>query len=195
MANWKTDMTPLMESVVTSGTESQFSDWHATITIQFGELIESGFDWGKDTYYPAFTGASRTRLNQKIEDRFYWREICAVPPGKFKHFLMRKLNEIMPKYKMLYDEIDSGNMKVFRQETYNGKSRNVYSEYPQSQLQGSADYATNANDAADGHTRDGAPIDMAVDFQQRYNDVDVMILDELDVCFLSLMTLNVNAGV
>lgn len=195
MANWKTDMTPLMESVVTSGTESQFSDWHATITIQFGELIESGFDWGKDTYYPAFTGANRTRLNQKIEDRFYWREICAVPPGKFKHFLMRKLNEIMPKYKLLYDEIDSGNMKVFRQETYNEKSRNVYSEYPQSQLQGSADYATNANDQARGTTRDGAPIDMTVDFQQRYNDVDVMVLDELDICFLSLMTLNVNAGV
>lgn len=195
MANWKTDMTPMMESIVASGTESQFSDWHATTTIQFGELIESGFDWGKNEYYHEFKGERREILNNKIEDRFYWREICVVPPGKFKHFLVRKLNEIMPKYKMLYDLVDSGDMRVLRKETSNSKSRNVYSEYPQSQLQGSADYATNANDNASGSTNDGAPIDMAVDFQQRYNDIDVMVLDELDVCFLSLMTLNINGGV
>lgn len=188
-------MTPLIESAVASGTESQFSDWHSVVTIQFGELIESGFDWGKDSYYPAFTGANRSRLNQKIEDRFYFREICAVPPGKFKHFLMRKLNEIMPKYMKIYEAIDNGDLQILRDETYNGKSRDVHSEYPQSQLSGSADYATDANDHADGHVRNGSPVDKIVDFQERYNDVDVMVLNELDVCFLSLLTLNVNAGV
>lgn len=205
---WKEDMNDLMTSL---NNGPQFSDWHAHITIQFGELIESGFDWGENDYCPAFKGVQkvtdgngehtynwdehRKRLNKKIVERYYWREICATPPGKFKWFLLRKLNEIMPKYMKLYMLQDDKDFKILRQETYNSKDRNVFSEYPQSQLKGDNDYATNADDHAHGHTKDGAPVEMVIDYWQRYNDIDVMILDELDVCFMSLMTLNVNAGV
>ena len=38
-------------------------------------------------------------------------------------------------------------------------------------------------------------IDMMIDYQERYNDVDVMIINELEVCFMSMMTLNINGGV
>lgn len=192
--DWKKDMNPMMDSVQTP---SKWHDFHSTITIQFGELIESGFDWGKSEYYvnEQFTQLNRLRLNKKIEDHFYFREICAVPPGKFKHFLVRKLNEIMPKYNELYKIIDNENFHVLREETFNSKSRDIHSEYPQTQLEGNADYATDANDNALGSTKDGPAIDMMIDYQERYNDVDVMILNEIDVCFMSMMTLNINGGV
>lgn len=173
--NWKEDLTPLMDGVLASGTESRFDDFHSVVTIQFGELIEAGFDWGKKDYCPDLSNKHRERLNQKIEDRYYYREICEVPPGKFKLFLKRKLNEIVPKYKLIYDQLDAGNGEILRKETYNGKERRVFSEFPQAQLKGTNDYATNANDTADGHTLNGAPIEMFVDLHERYDDVDVMI--------------------
>lgn len=194
--NWRDDMNPLLNSLVTDGgtEENRWHDFHSDITIQFGELIESGFDWGRNEYYQnsAFTDENRERLNKKIEDHYYYREICEVPPGKFRLFLIRKLNEIMPKYNELYKIIDEGKFNVLRKETNNGKSRNVFSEYPQSQLQGNADYATNASDNANASTSDGPVIDMMVTYQEKYNDVDLMIIKELDVCFLSLLSLNVN---
>jgi hypothetical protein len=169
---------------------STWTDWHALVTIQFGELIESGFDWGKNDYFKnsAFTEANRTRLNQKIEDRFYFREICSTP-AQFKFFLRRRLNEILPKYNELYKLIDSGDFKVLRQMTKNEKFRNVFSEYPQTQLNGDANYATNATDNASGSTTDGSPIEMILNYHQYYDDVDVMILNDptINNCFLSMM--------
>jgi hypothetical protein len=170
---------------------STWHDFHANVTISFGELLEAGFDWGRNDYGP-IDDADRTRLNKRIEDHYYYREICATPPGKFKLFLTRKLNEIMPKYKKLYDLAAAGRFDVLRQQTGNSKSRNVYSEYPQTQLQGNADYATNANDVAGANTNDGAPVQMSIQYQQAYDDVDVMILKEIDVCFLSLISTSVN---
>lgn len=192
--DWKSMLNPMIDSLEET---TEWHDFHAKTTIQFGELIESGFDWGANDYYKdkSFTETNRNRLNQKIVNRYYFREICAVPPGIFKHFLMRKLNEIMPKYNELYKLINSKDFHVLREETNNSKYRHVFSEYPQTQLKGDSDYATNAQDNASGSTRDGAPIDMMIDYQERYNDVDVMILNELEVCFLSMMTSNINGGV
>lgn len=191
MMNWKEDMNPLLDSMIEGST---WSDWHANITIQLGELIEAGFDWGRNEYFkdPSFSEKNRTRLNQKIEDRYYYREICEVPPGKFRHFLIRKLNEILPKYNEIYKIIDADMLKVLRKETSNRKYRNVYSEYPQSQLNGNADYATNANDNAGAETVDGPVIELITEFMDKYNDVDVMILNEINVCFLSLISTSVN---
>lgn len=193
---WKDYMNPVMDSLMDPSTQD-WSDWHANNTIYFGELIESGFDWGKNDYFQdeSFTEDNRTRLNKKIEDRYYYREICCTPPGKFKLFLTRKLNELLPKYNELYKLIASGDFHVLRQETKNTKYRHIFSEYPQAQLQGDADYATNAQDNAAGSIIDGPPVDMFVDYHRRYDDIDVMILDQLDVCFYSTLNNTVNGGV
>lgn len=166
-------------------------EFNAVVTVTLGELLRDDFDWGRDEW-PAVDEEHRARFNKKFEDRYYYREISEVPPGKFKLFVQRKLNEIMPKYKHLIDVINSERMSVIETGTTNQKARAIHSEYPQAQIAGDNDYATNAQDSQGIGSATGPVIDMMVDFESRYHDVDVLMLNELEVCFSSLITVNTN---
>jgi hypothetical protein len=52
--------------------------------------------------YPIFDETYRTVLESKILRHYYTKEISAETVGLFKHFLNRKMNEIMPYYNKLY---------------------------------------------------------------------------------------------
>jgi hypothetical protein len=118
-------------------------------------------------HYPIFDEAHRDALNQKILDRFWNREIGQETPSMFRLALRRKMNEIMPYYNQLYKSeqlkfdpfktIGIKNVSNNSVETSatgesttesdsNAKSRAVASTFPQTQLNGSGDYATNAQD-------------------------------------------------
>ena len=168
-----------------------WKDFHAVVTIQFGELLESNWDWGKNEWYasnPEFPVEIRERLNALIEERYYFREICAVPPLKFKKFLIRKLNAIMPKYWELYTLRAAGELNLLRGSTVRHKSRKVFSEYPQSQISGESDYATNAGDDQGITTVDGPVLDRIIKFSAEWVDIDTQIVDALEPCFLALLT-------
>lgn len=79
-----------------------------------------------------------------------------------------------------------------RTETTKSKSRNILSEYPQSQLSGTADYASNANDIANAGEVNGPNIDLINKFADTYTDTDVLVLDELDVCFMAMFNKPMN---
>lgn len=55
-----------------------------------------------DFSYPLFDAAYKSVIETKILRHFYTREIGAETVGLWKHFLCRKLNEIMPYYNKLY---------------------------------------------------------------------------------------------
>ena len=170
------------------------NDFHAVNTIQLCELIECGFfDWrenpswqwdyySKDQYYG---------LMEKIEARFYFREIGITPPGIWKHEFLRVMNELMPKYKLLYKQLEEGIDLMQVSDDY-GKSRDVHSEYPATLLTGNADYASNGNDHEHEYIKQGDAIEKIADFSQKYKDVDVLILDELESLFSCMFTANVN---
>lgn len=167
------------------------SNWlPANNTICFGELIQMGYDWGANEYYPDFTGPHRERLNSMIQERFWYREICVTPPERWKKLFVSKLNQIIPKYARVWAVEDAGDLKILRQETYNGKARDVHSAYPQSQLQGTADYADDGLDHAEGHTRDGPPSEMLTDYMDNYKEPEERILAELETYFSCLATTN-----
>lgn len=175
---------------------SNFNDFHSVINIKFGELIESGFDWGGSEYYPGdetFNIVHRQRINKKIEDRYYWREICVIPPGQFRHYMIRKLNEVMPKYNKMLNIIYSENFDILNTGTISNKQRSIFTEYPQSMLDGSQDYASTGNDVAAESVTTGDVLNKYSDFNELFTDVDVMILNELRVNFLHLTSLDVNA--
>ena len=169
------------------------TDYHGVVSVQFGELVEVGFidlvadDWA----YDAYSEEQRARLNEKITNRFYFREIGIVPPGRWKREFLRKLNEIMPKYKLLYKALDDG-VNVLADSDEYGKSRDIFSEFPATMLGDNQDYASNGRDRQYERVRLAPTVDAFEAVRSRYADVDVMILDELEVLFSSLLTVSMS---
>ena len=171
----------------------QHADYHATISVQLCELINAGFvDFNDKSWrWNAYNEEQRARLCDKITNRFYYREIGILPPGKWKKEFLRILNEIQPKYNVLYDAIDSGSNVLAISDSY-GKSRNIYSDYPATQLSGNDDYASNGNDSQREDIVEGDFIAKAKEIQREYDDIDVMMLDDLEALFTCLFSTNVN---
>lgn len=74
---------------------------HYTITIQ--TLINNGFDF-KLNEYPIFDENYRETLNNKILNHYFDAEIGFETAPLFRHYLLAKLNEIMPLYNIMYEK-------------------------------------------------------------------------------------------
>lgn len=73
---------------------------HYTITIK--TLLKNNFDF-QMTSYPIFDENYRNTLNEKILKHYYENEIGFETAPLFRFYLNNKLNEIMPKYNVLYN--------------------------------------------------------------------------------------------
>lgn len=172
-------------------------DFHSVYSVQLCELIEGQWiDFDDETWdfdsYKRFEGdrEQRDRLWLKFKRRFYFREIGITPPGQWKWELLRKLDEIMPKYKPLYKMLDDGQNILQHYGEY-GKARNIYSEFPQTMLGDNEDYASNGTDREHEEIYLGDWIDQ-LEKIKGYDDIDVMILKELETMFSCMFTVNVN---
>lgn len=168
-------------------------DYHSVVTIQLCELANAGFfdltreDWD---FGPKFSPEQHKQLCEKITAHYWYREIALVPPGLWKHEFLRKLNEIMPKYMILYKNADDGVQMGTESEYY--KSRNIFSDFPQTSLAGdNQDYASTGNDVEYERIKQLDPVELANRLVS-YNDVDLMIINELESMFSCLFTVNVN---
>ena len=173
---------------------TEFRDWHAVTSITLGELKECGFydltrpDWD---FNPKFSTEQHARLCMKITNHYWFREIALVPPGIWKHEFLRKLNEIMPKYMDWYKTVADGVILGSEGEYY--KSRNVFSDFPQTSLQGrSQDYASTGNDVEYERIRQLDPLELG-ERLKRYDDIDLSIVNELEPLFSCLLSVNINA--
>ena len=170
------------------------NDYHAIVTIQLCELIDAGFcdelltGWKWDKY----NDEQDKRLRKKLVDHYYFREIGLTPPGIWKHEFVRKMNEIMPKYISLYKLLDES-PELFGGNSEWYKGRDIFSDFPQTQLSGkNQDYATTGNDKEYQRIRQVDVIDTAKRIRD-YNDVDLMIIEDMNTMFSCLLTVNVNA--
>lgn len=147
----------------------------AVFTIEFGELVDDGFDPGFNDY-PIFDESYRQHLNDLIVMWFQFREICITPPARFAVYFKRRMQSIMPYYNKMYETVvmdvnplytmqqtteshtenaaeTEANRETNRDESTQGtssnedKTRSVFSATPQMQLQGNEDYAANITDA------------------------------------------------
>lgn len=84
------------------------------VTVELGELLESGFIlWDFDYPVPRseieYNGKTCTvdfdkeRLQQKINNHYRFRQIGQETPGRFKHYLKTRMNEIMPYFVQVYE--------------------------------------------------------------------------------------------
>lgn len=170
-----------------------YPDLRGQYSVTLGELYEeSFFTWDDGTWeFPKYSDEQDARLKAKIIDHFYLRELALMPLGAWKHEFLRKLREIMPKYIPLYRILDESPQLLGAYSDYY-KSRNIYSDFPQTQLNGeNGDYASTGNDMEYERIRQLDILDLAERLKS-YDDVDLMVINEMDTLFCSLLTQNVN---
>lgn len=160
------------------------------MTVTLGEWYEMGFYNPLDDEswcFDAYSDLQYTQLCRKIIERFYYREVSIPTPARWKTAYLRKLNEIMPKYKLLYARVEQG-VNPFQASRDRSKSRDIFSDFPETMLSGNSDYASSGTDRESDTVREGDITEQAARFAESWNDVDVMILDELEhVLFTSIM--------
>ena len=71
-------------------------------TTELRWIIENGYDLQLNEY-PIFDENYRQKLNQKIINHYYFREIGFETVGLFRFYLKQTMNEIMPYYNQLYE--------------------------------------------------------------------------------------------
>ncbi len=169
------------------------SEFHDVVTLALGELWKLGwFNLSDESWdFPKYSQEQHERLCKKILDHYYMRNIGVLPLAAWKREFLRKLNEIMPKYIVLYKKIDE------KPDMYNAtdeyfKSRNVMSDFPQTQLGGNQDYASVGNDNQYEKIHDGTILDLS-EKMQSFDDIDLQIVNELECLFSCLFTINLNA--
>lgn len=168
------------------------ADFHSAITITLGELYDGGFykptdsSW-KWTYYNL---EQYKRVCAKFLNRYFMRDIAITPPGNWKREYLRLLNEIMPKYIPVYKALDAG-ADILSAEDEFAKSRDIYSEFPQTMLSGNQDYASTGTDRESERIKRGDWIE-TIERLNSYNDIDVMILNECEKLFSCLYSVSIN---
>lgn len=177
-----------------------FSDWHAVHTIMLGELIRDGLIDFEDGTWDAqpnglqikwFNDEQKQRFYKKFEQYYFYREIGEIPYKRWKDNLLSKIALLMPKYYMLYEAIEKG---VDPMQVYDdfGKSRNIYSDFPQTMLSGNEDYASTGNDNQYERIRNGDFVEKFNAIMYDFNDVDYALIRELDTHFYCVLTSNIN---
>lgn len=169
------------------------SEFHDVATLALGELWKLGwFDLSDESWdFPKYDQEQHDRLCKKILDHYYMRNIGVLPLAAWKREFLRKLNEIMPKYIILYKKVaEKPDMYNATDEYY--KSRNVMSDFPQTQLGGNQDYASVGNDKQYERIHDGSILDLS-EMLESFDDIDLQIVNELESLFSCLFTLNLNA--
>lgn len=169
-------------------------DFHGIMSIQFCELFRWGFIvWGEPSWaWDYYDEKQYWRVCEKLENHYWQREIGVLPPGAWKMEFMRRMNEIMPKYKLAYKALDDGVSLMRTEDTY-GKTRDVDSEFPATQLSENNDYASNASDREFETLHEGDYLDR-VEKLQAYNDIDLQIVNDMETMFSCLLTSHMNGG-
>lgn len=152
------------------------------MTITLGEWHEMGFyrPLEDDSWrFDAYSDEQYERFCRKLLERYYDREVSIIVPMRWKRAYLRKLNEVMPKYKLLYERVEQG-INPLQSGRDRSKSRDIFSDFPETMLSGNSDYASTGTDRESDIVREGNASELAMKFAEEYNDVDVMILNELE---------------
>lgn len=168
-------------------------EFHDANSVQFGELVQAGWLDLTDTEtwaWPKYSDEQDSKLRSKIQNRFWNRGLGILPPGMWKRQFLERMNEIMPKYTQLYRVLDESPQLLGASSEYY-KARNMFSDFPQTQLGGNSDYASTGNDTEYERIKQLDILEFA-DRLKDYRDVDVLIMDEIDDLFSCLISVSIN---
>lgn len=170
-------------------------DFHAVISVTLGELVDGGWlDWEDESWqWDYYDDEQRQRLQRMIEARYWSREISEIPPALWRIHFLERLNESMRIASVLYkirEKIDEN--PILSEDVYH-KSRDIYSDFPATLLNGSsADYASTGTDREYETIRDLSGYDAMRMIKDDFIDPDLFILDRLEIMFSKLVSVNIN---
>lgn len=169
--------------------------FHNPLSITFGELIEDGeVDWNDEFWtWDFYDREQYQRVNNLIENHFYDREIGCLPVSRWHRHFIRLINEIMPTLKPLYEIADKNKSIFLSDSDVYSKSRDVFSDFPATQLVENQDYASNATDHENEILNNGNFMDNLKKIEDEYISLDMVIIRRLESCFSSIITVNMNA--
>lgn len=168
-------------------------EYYSIISITLGELVDSGWiDWTHDEWHWHFySPEQKTRLEEEIEGRFWLREISITPPEAWRRAFIRTLNEAMRKAAPMYEVLEKSRGVLDDGGEWH-KRRTVSSDFPATLLNGSSqDYASSGLDLEYETSHDAGTL-AALERLRDYEDPDIYILDRLETCFSSLVSVNLN---
>lgn len=173
----------------------------AVFTLQLFEILDAGLlDWSDPSWffegldYNPKTGANlqHDRFCKAFNERFRYREIGMLPFKRWKTKLLYKLKfEIFPKYRPIYQEIEQGLNMLAVEDEYE-KSRDIQSSYPETLLSGNSDYLSSGEDHEHERITQGNSVDMIANYLEKFQPLDVAMLDELECMFVQLRTSTLN---
>lgn len=77
----------------------------AQVTIELKNLLKIEHWDLFDFSYPVISAEWKKSFEEKFKNRYYFNEIGMETPDRFQHYLKTKLNEIMPHYIDLYNQL------------------------------------------------------------------------------------------
>lgn len=174
--------------------QHEWRDFHAVSTITLGELVEGGWvDWSDSAWaWNAYDEEQRSRIQNMIVARFWTREISMLPPRVWRMAFIERLNELMRVASLMYRLREKLDEDVSLDFDEWHKSRDVFSDFPATLLNGSSqDYASTGTDREYETERDMAPLE-AARMLSEYRDPDIYVLDGLESMFSSLVSVSVD---
>ena len=170
-------------------------EYHNSITtLTLCELHDNGiFDLFDGTWiWPKYSDEQDAKLRTKIYEHFKYRDISLTPFKLWRDEFLRTMREIMPKYIYLYRTLENNPDLIGASSEYY-KSRNIYSDFPQTMLAGrNQDYASTGSDMEFERIRQADIIEIAKRLQD-YDDIDLLICKEIDPMFSCILSMNLNA--
>lgn len=177
--------------------DTGINEYHSVQTIELAELIEDGiFTWERIGWKPyAYSDAQYDRLCAAFEDRFYFREISITPVGAwFKQLRYALCYKLMPKYKPLYAQLETGDYDPLQTGGEYTKERKIESEFPETLISRTdEDYLSRGYDFEREMVGRGNFADDYANYIVKVSSIDDAILTEIEKdLFSCLYTTNVN---
>ena len=167
-------------------------------TITLAQLLQmEAFSWDDERLSGCFDGlgdAIASRLQNAFVARYLYEEIAVLPPGQWIQRLGAKIRyQLVPKYKPLYDAIASGDFNPTIKGSEWHKERRIRSEFPETQISGNSDYLSDGEDSEYQTIRTDDQLALSELYYNSYKDIDTAFLDELEIMFATIWSVQVNA--
>lgn len=160
--------------------------------ITLANLLQTGWNWSTESITP-YSMSTETwnwlqpRIKNKINDRYYFRDLGVSSVARWQHLFKTRLVEILDELGPLYDQVHKG-LDILDKGIDQKKSIDVNSEFPQARLLiEQEDYASDSHESKEEATGQVGQLDGILKYQNAYRELDSRVVEHMGQCFSSFI--------